>query len=270
MEGKMAHQSEFEKAARKIRQIMGPLLNPTDRWGNPIVPADELEEVESGRSGSAAPIPAGKMGAPTAKLPLRSHQNSLTSITGTPWRPQFSDVGVPPYPEVSRMLLRHLERPLIETVYSYAYSPERPGYHEYTEENEACSAERNCSEAEMADYLARYAVPGGDPDKPVLNDRVYDVYDPRLGVYAGKIRTIVKDRGLKIINSTLPGHIFHDGKVIRRVTRSPDGSWKIKTYGFGNNVRPELSYLNEWQGPLIFREMDRRMGQDVASKEKVR
>ncbi len=144
------------------------------------------------------------------------------------------------------------------------YSPDKPNWHHYQSgPNNVCSAELQCSHQEMADQLSRFAVPGRDPAKPVEHGQTYDVYDPRLSVYAGQVRTYISPDGLEITNFTLPGHVLHDGKIVRQAVRADDGSWSITTTGTGNNIYPGLNKINEWQGPKIFDFLDQRLRENI-------
>ena len=116
------------------------------------------------------------------------------------------------------------------------FGPDKPGYHDYTVgPTLVCTSKIECTPQEMVDWLSRYAYPGQDPSKPVVNDGTYDVYDPRTDLYAGKIRTVVSPDGLTVINRTLKGHIFFDGQIARHAVQAPNGSWFMTTHGIGNN-----------------------------------
>ena len=65
------------------------------------------------------------------------------------------------------------------------YGPRLPGWHYYvTDANLVCPAELACTEEEMAEYLARFTVPGWDPNNPVVDRGRYPVYDPRNDIFA--------------------------------------------------------------------------------------
>jgi hypothetical protein len=42
---------------------------------------------------------------------------------------------------------------------------------------------------------------------------------------------------------------------------SEDGAWYVITHGFGNNLSWDA--LNEWQGPQVFKYMDREMTEAI-------
>ena len=111
--------------------------------------------------------------------------------------------------------------------------------------------------------MSRFAVPGQDPSKPVEHDQTYDVCDPRYDVYAGQVRTYISSDGLTITNYTIPGHVLHEGKIVRKALRAFDGSWSITTTGTGNNIYPGMNEINEWQGPKIFDLMDQKLRHNI-------
>jgi hypothetical protein len=120
---------------------------------------------------------------------------------------------------------------------------------------------RKCSEEEIKDQLARFSVPGLSPSTPAQNDRIYDVYDPRNGFYAGKVQTFISEDRLTITNVTLPGHVFFDGEIVRHAFLQ-GGAWYVTTHGWGNDEYfPSWlrAMINEWQGPKIFDYMDQMM-----------
>ena len=140
------------------------------------------------------------------------------------------------------------------------FSPSKPGWHSYTTKpNPVCGAWARCSHQDMADQFSRFAFPGQDPSKPVKNGEVNLVYDPRLGWPGGNVLTTVSEDGLTITNRTLRGHILFDGQIERTATQASDGSWYVTTRGIGNNVIPGMNIANEWRGPQIFDELDRRL-----------
>src|SRR5438105_2817933 len=101
----------------------------------------------------------------------------------------------------------------------------------------------------MADQLARFSVPGRDPANPISNGATALVSDPRTGIPGGFVTTSVSDDGLTITNRTLPLHALYDGTIVRRAEQADDGSWRVTTRGFGNNVVPGMNLLNREQGP---------------------
>ncbi len=111
----------------------------------------------------------------------------------------------------------------------------------------------------MAEYLARFTVPGWDPNNPVVDRGRYPVYDPRNDIFAGEVRVAISNGGLTNINSTLPGQVFHDGQVVRSLVRNAAGDWFVITEGFGNNPNGFYNGLNKEAGPVLFNYIDRQM-----------
>ena len=111
----------------------------------------------------------------------------------------------------------------------------------------------------MVDQSSRFAVPGQDASKPVENRGIYEVFDPRTGLFVGDVRTRVSDDGLTITNTTLPGHLLYDGRITRTTWQDETGAWYVDTHGTGNNVIPGMNQVNQWQGPQIFDYVDSQM-----------
>ncbi len=146
----------------------------------------------------------------------------------------------------------------------FGYSPKRPGYHNYTSgPHVVCPAELRCSREEMAEQMARFAVPGQSPDQPVTDSAKYRVYDPFTGLFAGKVTTLISLNGLRTQNITQSGHVLHDGQITRQATQNPDGSWSVLTVGSGNNFVPLGAEANELAGPRIFDQVDGQMRQNI-------
>jgi hypothetical protein len=137
------------------------------------------------------------------------------------------------------------------------------GWHDYVAgPNLVCPASLNCSMGEMKDQISRFAVPGQDPSVPVVSGNIYSVYDPRNDIYAGKVLTEISPDGLTVINTTQRWHVFYDGQIVRSVSQI-GGAWYATTHGYGNNVVPGFSIINEWQGPRVFNFMDQQMRQNI-------
>lgn len=139
--------------------------------------------------------------------------------------------------------------------------------HDYWVVTEICPAFWQCTAEEIADYLARYSVPGSDPSVPVENREFYPVYEPRPWLprfNPGDVQVFISADGLTVVNRAAKGHWFEGGQVVRTAVRSEDGSWYIITHGFGNNA--EYDNVNEWQGPQTFKYMDRQIIADMNSR----
>lgn len=115
----------------------------------------------------------------------------------------------------------------------------------------------------MADQLARYSVPGLDPSRPAINDGLYLVEDPRSGFPGGYVRTRMSADGLRVVNRTLPFHVFYDGQIERVATQAPNGAWNVTTRGVGNNVLSDAAIIGEEQGPSRFGRLDRMLKANI-------
>ncbi len=144
------------------------------------------------------------------------------------------------------------------------FSPSGLFWHQYAAgPNVACAAELNCTREEMVDQIRRFSVPGLDPSIPAEDGKIYDVYDPRTGMYAGKVRVSISPDGLTITNRTQPGHLLYDGQIVRQAVRAADGSWTITTHGTGNNFLPLMNLNNAQDGPKIFDVLDQRLRDNI-------
>jgi len=80
---------------------------------------------------------------------------------------------------------------------------------------------------------------------------------------AGRVISYVSKDGLTVKNVTLPDHVLYDGQITRRAFQVENGAWFVETRGIGNNVRPGMDYANQWHGPEVFNELDRRMKENI-------
>jgi hypothetical protein len=139
---------------------------------------------------------------------------------------------------------------------------DRSGWHDYgAGPNQVCPADLQCSREEIADQLARFSVPGQDPAKPVQQDSRNRVYADQT--YVGDVQTTITDNGLTVTNRTREGHLLFDGIVVRSARQREDGAWYVTTRGFGNNVTPGMNVANQFVGPGVFNELDRRMRANI-------
>lgn len=144
------------------------------------------------------------------------------------------------------------------------YDPRRPGWHSYIQGPDlVCPASLACAQPEIADQLARAAVPGQNPELPVTSGGFTDVYIPH-GPYVGQVRNQISNGGLTITNKTVAPHIFYDGEVVRTAVQGPNGEWYAITSGLGNNVVPGMNMINEFVGPDIFRDLDEQLKSNIA------
>lgn len=77
------------------------------------------------------------------------------------------------------------------------------------------------------------------------------------------IRTTVDEQNLKIVNYTLPTHIFHPGKITRSIVREGSVVY-VYTEGEGTGDR---RLLNELTGPLAFKDIDLSLVKRILEKE---
>lgn len=141
------------------------------------------------------------------------------------------------------------------------YGPDRPGWHYYTSgPHQICPPELNCSPSEMASVFLRHVVP--EQNSRIWNGDRSFVYFPHTPIRAGEVVTTTSGDGLSARNATLPGHVFYDGEITRRIERDPDGGWSARTDGYGNNVIPYFDRANEYFGPGIFDRLDSQLRDD--------
>lgn len=133
-------------------------------------------------------------------------------------------------------------------------------YHHYSRPGRICEiSTKGCDVKTVFSTMisqVRFVAPL-DSNKPVVNcgDYHLPVNNP--------IRTVINAQDFSIVNYTHEGHIFHPGKVTRRVVSS-DGWIVVITEGegFGN-----WAWVNERVGPdEIFKEADERLAEAVKNK----
>jgi hypothetical protein len=141
--------------------------------------------------------------------------------------------------------------------YQHGYTSTRPNWHYYTAgPNLVCPAEWACRREDLLAPFTNTSIPGLDPGIVPQSGHSYPVHDPWFGSYPGDVRTEISPDGTTITNTTLQGHDFFDGQVVRRLRQAPDGSWYVTTLGFGNNIDPRKRMENEVGGPLVFSRQD--------------
>jgi hypothetical protein len=97
---------------------------------------------------------------------------------------------------------------------------------------------------------ARFIAPTYDQD-PVTNCKRTLLY----GYHWNPIRTTVDEERLQIVNYTLPGHMFHPGKITRTVTENGNAV-NVSTEGEGIG---EYRFLDVTAGPMIFKAVDTQL-----------
>ena len=133
-----------------------------------------------------------------------------------------------------------------------------PHWHEYKTDNVVCPAYFACTKDEMIDFLSRFAYPGQDSSKPVVDQQIHSVF-PFDKIYPpfGEIRSRIS--GLESKNIGMPTHIFYAGEVHRKAYPTPDGAWHVSTRGFGNNIYLFMDTVNQESGATIFNIVDLQM-----------
>lgn len=103
-------------------------------------------------------------------------------------------------------------------------------YHYYELHNNICSTKNpNCTQDNVYQELKKFPAPGWDGSRAVKNGDVSEIGFVGMG---GKVKHIVDNGNHRVVNVTLPGHIFEHGTVDRLVVKDDDNI-KIKTVGEG-------------------------------------
>lgn len=114
-------------------------------------------------------------------------------------------------------------------------------YHYYELHNNICSTKNpECTEDNVYQELKKFPAPGWDGSGTVKNGDVSEIGFAGMG---GKVKHIVDDSNHRVVNVTLPGHIFEHGTVDRLVVKD-DQNIKIKTVGEGVNESAIQTWLN--------------------------
>jgi len=58
-------------------------------------------------------------------------------------------------------------------------------------------------------------------------------------------------------------HVLYNGQITREAYQAEDGAWFVVTRGIGNNETPLMGEINQYAGPIIFGEMDRKLAQNI-------
>lgn len=143
-----------------------------------------------------------------------------------------------------------------------AYDRRATTSHWYVTDNEVCSASARCTNEMIRYYMSIYGVPGWT--EPVSSGNRYFASDPITGFAGGQVYTEISADGLSITNTTLPGHNARHGSIVREAYQLPDGEWRVRTVGFGNNLTSVHARLNEVMGRAMFNYMDRGIAMGIA------
>ena len=118
---------------------------------------------------------------------------------------------------------------------------EQPIQHQYSGQTYLCTVGPNCSRQRAEESLRRNAYPGQLLHSPVTSEATY-----RKVLWSMPIET--QGSGSCIQNTTLDGHIFHDGKVVRSIVER-NGKLYVNTEGSGTNP----GYLRWWLNMSVWR-----------------
>ena len=118
---------------------------------------------------------------------------------------------------------------------------EQPIPHQYSGQTYLCTVGPNCSRQRAEESLRRNAYPGQLFHSPVTSEATY-----REVLWSMPIET--QGSGSCIQNTTLDGHIFHDGKVVRSIIEK-NGNLYVHTEGTGTNP----GYLRWWLNMSVWR-----------------
>jgi len=150
------------------------------------------------------------------------------------------------------------------------YSPDCPGWHNYTTVNVVCPAELHCTLEQVADAFYRFAFPGQNPSKPVEDGKRYSVAPfgefPEGSDEYKEGEIITRVYGMTTENITEPSHIFYDGVIYRTLSQDRAGNWVVTTHGYGNNLKPGMKEVNLTFGPDIFNFVDQQMSEYIENQ----
>ena len=121
------------------------------------------------------------------------------------------------------------------------YDTNHKYYHYYQLNNDICNIKQpSCTSDNVFQELKRYPAPGWDGSKSVTNGEISTIGPLAIG---GKVIHVVDTKSQQVTNITLPGHIFEQGEVRRKVVED-NGKIKINTVGEGINTSAEKHWLN--------------------------
>ena len=131
-----------------------------------------------------------------------------------------------------------------------SYNTNDPKYHSYSLTNGICSKTlKGCTREKVFQTMIsqeQFIVPSPLDDTPVVNCR-----EKTLPI-GNPIRTTINSNDYSITNYTLPGHMFHPGKITRRVTET-NNAITVTTIGEGVG---DYKKINVWVAPDIWSRAD--------------
>ncbi len=139
------------------------------------------------------------------------------------------------------------------------------GTHDYDQKDNVCNNASALSKTQMAQFMAKYAVPGMG-GTAVSNNSNNFASSPNLGILepGGFVKTTISDAGLSVKNQTTSEHVFV-GSITRTATIS-GGSWVIDTHGVGAGGNVALNQVNQAAGPGLFQSLDAQMASAIAKQ----
>ncbi|MBW4568249.1 MAG: hypothetical protein KME31_09530 [Tolypothrix carrinoi HA7290-LM1] len=130
------------------------------------------------------------------------------------------------------------------------YNKNDSNYHYYSLTNGICSKTlKGCTREKVFQTMIsqeQFIVPSPLDDKPVVHCR------EKTLTLGNPIRTTINSSDYSITNYTLPGHMFHPGKITRRVIETNDAI-KVTTIGEGVG---DYKKFNIWVAPDIWSRAD--------------
>lgn len=142
------------------------------------------------------------------------------------------------------------------------FSANHPEYHFYQLPSLVCTPAEGsdrcpCSASRVFQLMLsalKFDAPAipAEANKPIVNCASYNL----LGVTSSNpITTVVDNAAMTVTNLTMPGHIFHPGRIVRRVVQVNGDIYVLTT---GEGIGPNRS-LNLYAGPIIFGQIDQQL-----------
>jgi len=167
-------------------------------------------------------------------------------------------------------------------MWEFGMSPAPPGPHSYTVDTPICHTSwPACTREAVYQKVLQYPMRGhalplpGQPDPcagkprstcgvPVVNGdqtMVDTSENPGTGDDVGAVVHVVTPGAYTLVNQTLPGHAFHDGRITRTVNIDANGVVRIHSVGDGTGPWPEM---NDVAGEAVVKLVDVAIRQQMA------
>jgi hypothetical protein len=128
------------------------------------------------------------------------------------------------------------------------FNPDDPSFHKYDCSSPLISGDK-CKAVDAYKVMltdVRFVAPSSSANKVPVSHCMISML---VGVFSpNPIRIARYDNVMQVVNYTLPGHVFHPGKVIRTVFERDGVVW-VGTYGVGTG---DHGWFNAALGPNIF------------------